>query len=108
MRRVLVWILGLGVIFAVFATFIAPSVLGWYFTPPARGKILMEGDDAVRWGMHRLIQTQAVAFIIGALLGAFFAWRVRDRKPGTAELPPPRSPANPAPVGPGGRTPTSV
>jgi hypothetical protein len=108
MRRVLVWILGLGVIFAVLATLIAPSVLGWYFTPPQGGVVMMKGDDAVRWGMQRLIQAQVIAFVLGAVLGVLIAWRLRERKTGSAELPPPRSPANPAPVGPGGRTPTSV
>ena len=34
---------------AVLATLIAPSVLGWYFTPPQGGVVMMKGDDAVRW-----------------------------------------------------------
>jgi hypothetical protein len=37
MQRALIWVLGIGVFFAVLATLIAPSVLGWYFTPPEGG-----------------------------------------------------------------------
>ena len=108
MRRVLVWMLGLGLVFAVLATLIAPSVLGWYFTPPQGGVVMMKGDDAVRWGMNRLITTQLVALILGAVLGLVIAWRWRKRADGAAGLPPPRTPTTPAPVGPGGRNPTSV
>jgi hypothetical protein len=109
MRRVLVWVLGLGVVFAVLATLIAPSVLGWYFTPPQGGVVMMKGDDAVRWGMNRLIETQVIAFVVGAVLGLVIALRFRPKTATAAELSPPsKTPAAPAPVGPGGRTPTSV
>jgi len=109
MRRVLVWVLGLGVVFAVLATLIAPSVLGWYFTPPQGGVVMMKGDDAVRWGMNRLIQTQVIAFVIGAALGLVIALRWRPRSETPEKLPPSsKTPTTPAPVGPGGRTPTSV
>ena len=109
MRRVLVWVLGLGVVFEVLATLIAPSVLGWYFTPPQGGVVMMKGDDAVRWGMNRLIQTQSIAFIIGAVLGLVIALKLRPKAASPAELPPSsKTPSSPAPVGPGGRTPTSV
>ena len=109
MRRVLVWVLGLGVVFEVLATLIAPSVLGWYFTPPQGGVVMMKGDDAVRWGMNRLIQTQSIAFAIGAILGLVIALKLRPKAAAPAELPPSsKTPGNPAPVGPGGRTPTSV
>src|SRR4051812_44232813 len=107
MLRTLVWVLGLGVIFAVLATLLAPSVLGWYFTPPQGGVVMMKGDDAVRWGMHRLIEAQFIAFVIGAVLGLLIGVKLRRKSPG---LPPPRAstPAAPAPAGTGNRTPTSV
>ena len=109
MRRVLVWVLGLGVVFEVLATLIAPSVLGWYFTPPEGGMVMMKGDDAVRWGINRLIQTQSIAFFVGAVLGLVVALKLRTKTGAPAELPPSaKTPATPAPVGPGGRTPTSV
>ena len=109
MRRVLVWVLGLGVVFEVLATLIAPSVLGWYFTPPQGGVVMMKGDDAVRWGMNRLIETQSIAFVIGAVLGLVIAVKLRSKTPTPRELPPSsKTPTSPAPVGPGGRTPTSV
>src|SRR3954464_15717800 len=109
MLRTLVWILGLGVVFAVLATLIAPSVLGWYFTPPEGGVVMMKGDDAVRWGMHRLIQAQVIAFVVGGALGLVIGLRWRPRGEASAELPASsKTPAAPAPVGPGGRTPTSV
>jgi hypothetical protein len=104
--RTLVWVLALGVVFAVLATLIAPSVLGWYFTPPEGGVVMMKGDDAVRWGMHRLIQTQVIAFVIGGVLGFVVSLRFRSRKAPERSLP--ASATTPAPVGPGGRSPTSV
>src|SRR3954454_18005298 len=101
MLRTLVWILGLGVVFAVLATLIAPSVLGWYFTPPEGGMVMMKGDDAVRWGMNRLIQTQSIAFVVGAVLALVIALNLRTKPAAPAELPPsPKTPATPAPVGP--------
>jgi len=106
MLRTLVWVLGLGVIFAVLATLIAPSVLGWYFTPPEGGVVMMKGDDAVRWGIHRLIQTQVIAFVIGGVLGFVVSLRFRPRTAREKTLPTPAT--TPAPVGPGGRSTTSV
>src|SRR5690348_10096034 len=107
MTRVLTWMLALGLVFAIIATLLAPSVLGWYFTPPQGGVVMMKGDDAVRWGMHRLIETQFIAFIVGAILGLFIGLKFRRK---TAELPPPRAatPGPPASAGTGNRTPTSV
>ena len=109
MRRVLVWVLGLGVVFEVLATLIAPSVLGWYFTPPQGGVVMMKGDDAVRWGMNRLIETQSIAFIIGAILGLVIGLKLRPKTVTPGELPlSSKTPTTPTPVGPGGCTPTSV
>jgi hypothetical protein len=105
MTRVLTWMLALGLAFAVIATLLAPSILGWYFTPPQGGVVMMKGDDAVRWGMHRLIQAQFIALIIGALLGLVIGLKWR---PKSAELPPPRSSATATPAGTSNRTPTSV
>ena len=109
MTRVLVWMLALGLVFAIVATLLAPSVLGWYFTPPQGGVVMMKGDDAVRWGMHRLIQTQFIALVIGAVLGILVGLRLRSR---SANLPPPRASTTPpsatTPAGTGSRTPTSV
>ena len=70
---------------------------------------MMKGDDAVRWGMNRLIETQSIAFLIGAVLGLVIALKLRSKTPTPRELPPSsKTPTTPAPVGPGGRTPTSV
>jgi len=106
MLRTLVWVLALGVVFAVLATLIAPSVLGWYFTPPQGGVVMMKGDDAVRWGIHRLIQAQVISFVIGGVLGFVVSLRFRPRTAREKALPAPAT--TPAPVGPGGRSPTSV
>src|ERR1700730_18270248 len=105
MTRVLAWLLGLVLAFAVIATLLAPSVLGWYFTPPQGGVVMMKGDDAVRWGMHRLIQTQFISFIIGAVLGLVIGLKWR---PKSAELPPPRASTTtgPASAGTANRNPT--
>jgi len=109
MARTLGWVLGLGVVFAVLATLIAPSVLGWYFTPPEGGVVMMKGDDAVRWGIHRLIQAQVLAFVVGGVLGFVVSMRFRPRTARSSALPgSSTTPATPAPVGPGGRSPTSV
>jgi hypothetical protein len=104
MRRVFVWMLALGLLLAVIDTLLAPSVLGWYFTPPQGGVVMMKGDDAVRWGMHRLIETQLIAFIVGALLGLLIGLKWR---PKSAALPPPRA-TTPSAAGTGTRSPTSV
>jgi hypothetical protein len=107
MRRVLVWVLGLGLVFAVIATLVAPSVLGWYFTPPEGGVVMMKGDDAVRWGIHRLVQTQLIAFVIGGVLGLVISWRFRPRAGTPDALPASSETSTAAPaVGPGDRTTT--
>jgi hypothetical protein len=106
MTRVLTWILALGLVFAIIATLLAPSVLGWYFTPPQGGVVMMKGDDAVRWGMHRLIETQFIALIVGGVLGLVVGLKFR---PKAANLPPPRatpSAGAATPAGTGSRTPT--
>jgi hypothetical protein len=107
MTRVLMWMLALGLVFAVIATLLAPSVLGWYFTPPQGGVVMMKGDDAVRWGMRRLVEAQFISFIVGAVLGLLIGMKFRRKSPG---LPPPRASTAtpPAPAGTGNRTPTSV
>jgi hypothetical protein len=110
MTRMLTWMLALGLVFAVIATLLAPSVLGWYFTPPQGGVVMMKGDDAVRWGMHRLIQTQFISLVVGAALGLLIGLKWRGT---SAEVPPKRAPSPPpagppAPAGTGNRTPTSV
>src|SRR5438270_13649958 len=107
MNRVLTWMLGLGLVFAILATLLAPSVLGWYFTPPQGGVVMMKGDDAVRWGMHRLIESQFIALIVGAVIGLLVGVKFR---PKSANLPPPRASTSPsaATPAPGNRTPTSV
>ena len=70
---------------------------------------MMKGDDAVRWGMNRLIETQSIPFIIGAILGLVIALKSRPKTVTPGELPPSsKTPTTPTPVGPGGRTPTSV
>lgn len=96
MKRTLVWMESLALVFAILATLVAPAALGWYFTPPEGGMVMMKGDDAVRWGTHRLIEAQLVALIAGALLGLFIGARSRSK---TAEpLPPPRAGTPPAPT----------
>lgn len=90
MTRTLVWMLTLALVFAVLATLIAPSALGWYFTPPEGGVVMMKGDDAVRWGIRKLIQTQIVGLALGAVLGLLIGARSR-KKEAAQVLPPPRS-----------------
>jgi hypothetical protein len=92
MKRTLVWMLALGISFAVLATLVAPSALGWYFTPPEGGVVMMKGDDAVRWGMRRLIQAQMSGLAFGALLGLVIGIRSR-RKTAAQAIPPPRETA---------------
>src|SRR3954449_10846168 len=106
MNRVLTWMLALGLVFAVIATLLAPSVLGWYFTPPEGGVVMMKGDDAVRWGIRRLIQAQLIAFVVGGVLGFVVSLRFRSRTAPARTLP--ASGTAQAPVGPSGRSPTSV
>jgi hypothetical protein len=109
MTRTLLWILGLGLVFAVLATLIAPSVLGWYFTPPEGGVVMMKGDDAVRWGIHRLVQAQLIAFVVGGALGLVISWRFRPRTARARSLSASSTtPETPAAVGPGSRSPSSV
>jgi hypothetical protein len=91
MKRTLVWMLALAIFFAVLATLIAPSALGWYFTPPEGGVVMMKGDDAVRWGMRRLIQAQIVGLALGAVLGLLIGVRARSKAAAQA-IPPPREP----------------
>jgi hypothetical protein len=98
MKRTLVWMLALAIAFAVLATLVAPSALGWYFTPPEGGVVMMKGDDAVRWGMRRLIQAQLVGLAVGAVLGLVIG--VRSRKKAASQvIPPPREPAASSTVG---------
>ncbi|GAC1537036.1 MAG: hypothetical protein NVS2B9_03030 [Myxococcales bacterium] len=92
--------LALAIVFAVLATLIAPSALGWYFTPPEGGVVMMKGDDAVRWGIRRLIQAQLVGLALGALLGLVIGARSRSTVAAQA-IPPPREPVATATPGAG-------
>lgn len=96
MRRTLVWMLALGLAFAVLASFVAPSALGWYFTPPQGGVVMMKGDDAVRWGIRRFIDAQLAGLALGAVLGLVIGMKSRARP--AAPIPPPRAPAPSEPI----------
>lgn len=96
MRRTLVWMLGLALLFAVLASIVAPSALGWYFTPPEGGVVMMKGDDAVRWGIRRFIEAQLVGLALGAVLGLVIG--VKSRARAAEPVPPPRAPAPAEPL----------
>jgi hypothetical protein len=69
--------------------------------------VMMKGDDAVRWGIHRLVQTQLVAFVIGGVLGLVISWRFRPRASTPEALPASsKTPTAPPAAGPGDRTTT--
>jgi hypothetical protein len=69
----------LSLVSAVAGTWLAPRVISWYFEPPV--SIGVNCQAATVWAMDRLIWTQLICLIFGAILGALIvAARLRSKQ----------------------------
>lgn len=65
-----------GILFAVFFTWLGPKVISFLFTPPVSFGINCE--PAAAWSMQKLIWTQGIGLLVGAICAIIF---VSGRKP---------------------------
>jgi len=86
MARVLGWMCAGALIAVILATWLAPSFLIWWFTPPTGLSMTFDAPKAIQWGMSRMVRAQVTALVLGAVLGLVVAIFLR-RKSAT---PPPR------------------
>jgi hypothetical protein len=81
MSRNLNVILGTALVFAIFLTWLGPIVIRILFTPPV--SFGTNCEPAAAWSMTKLIWTQGIGLVLGALTSLIF---VATRK---AQVPPP-------------------
>ena len=86
MTRVLGWMCAGALIAVILATWLAPSFLLWWFTPPTGLSMTFDAPKAIQWGMSRMVRAQVTALVLGAIAGLVVAVLLR-RKSAT---PPPR------------------
>ncbi len=87
MKRFLSFLLFGGLLGAVLITWFAPSVLSWYFTPPA--EVAISCKQAVDWSLKTYRECMLGGAIMGAIVGSilFFAWQSRKKNPAPIETP---------------------
>ena len=68
MKRVAISALIGAVVFSILTTWLGPKMIGWYVTPGDQPAAL-SCQAAVIGAMHRLVQTQMVGTLIGAVVG---------------------------------------
>jgi len=80
MKRVAISALLGAVIFSVLTTWLGPKMIGWYVTP-ADQPAALSCQAAVVGAMHRLVQTQMVGTLAGALVGVVLGLLLRRKAP---------------------------
>ncbi len=80
MKRVAIFALVGAALFSVLTTWLGPKMIGWYVTP-ADQPAAMSCQAAVIGAMHRLVQTQMIGTLAGALVGLVVGLFVRRKAP---------------------------
>src|SRR5260370_28147843 len=101
MKRAAIFALVGAALFSVLTTWLGPKMIGWYVTP-ADQPAAMSCQAAVIGAMHRLVQTQMIGTLAGAILGlggGLFLPRQASPPPPPAppDSQPPPPPAAPTP-----------
>jgi hypothetical protein len=77
MRRYANFAFGVAGVLLILTTWLAPSVLGWWFQPPI--PVPISCNEAVTWGVNRLVQSQLVSLGLGAVGGCVLAFFTRKK-----------------------------
>jgi hypothetical protein len=80
MKRVVIATLLGAVIFSILTTWLGPKMIGWYVTP-ADQPAALSCQAAVVGAMHRLVQTQIIGTLAGAVLGMIAGLFIRRKRP---------------------------
>lgn len=62
------------------ATYIGPSLLGWYFDPPVQ--MAVNCNEPIRWAMQKLVIFQLAGSVVGMVIGfvvALFFFKKREQ-----------------------------
>jgi len=79
MTRVLGWMCAGALVGVVLATWVAPTFLIWWFTPPTGLSMTFDAPKAIQWGMSRMVRAQVTGLVLGAALGLFVAILLRRK-----------------------------
>lgn len=85
-KRLLLTTLFGGLLGAFLFAWLSPSVLVWYFTPPA--ELGLSCSSAVDWAIHTYRKVMFTGVILGSIVGAilFFAFRKKPGAPQDAQM----------------------
>jgi len=88
MKRATIFTLLGAVIFSILTTWLAPKMIGWYVTP-ADQPAALSCQAAVVGAMQRLVQTQMIGTILGAVIGLALGivFRAKPVPPPRADVP---------------------
>jgi len=73
------WTIAFSVVGVLFATWIAPKTIAWYFEPPAALGISCK--PSIEWALAKLQYAQIVGLLIGAGSGLILKFIFRKRNP---------------------------
>lgn len=78
MKRLLLTTAFGGLLGAFLFAWLSPSVLVWYFTPPA--ELGLSCSSAVDWAIHTYRKVMFTGILLGSIVGAilFFAFRKKE------------------------------
>lgn len=97
MKRTALLILFCALLFGIGASWLAPKVITYWYTPPVPSGAASAFNcvDAVNWAMGKLVWTQIIGSAVGAIVGLFLGLSFGSRK--AAAAPPAPPPAAPQP-----------
>ena len=96
MRRVSISALVSALVFGILSTWLAPRLITYWYAPPvpAGASVAFNCTDAVAWAMRKLVWTQIIGSIFGALLGVVIGILLSRRN----KVSPPPAPQKPPPA----------
>jgi hypothetical protein len=94
MKRVTIIALVGALVCGILSTWVGPKAIAYWYAPPvpSGAASAFNCTDAVAWAMHKLVLTQIVGTLFGALIGVIVGLASHRREP------PPRATPAPAPT----------
>jgi uncharacterized membrane protein YjjB (DUF3815 family) len=92
MRRVSISTLVGALVLGILATWLGPKMITYWYAPPVVKPY--NCTEEVTWAMHRLVSTQIIGTLAGAVIGVVIGILLSRRKPEAAAAAP--APAPPA------------
>jgi hypothetical protein len=91
MKRTAIFALVCALAFGILASWLGPKMIAYWYAPPVPSGMAsaLNCTDAVAWAMNRLVWTQVIGSVVGALAGGFLGL-VFGRGKAEAPIPPPR------------------